>query len=367
MKKRIRFLNNSLEFGGAERVLVNLLRQLPQEKYEITLVTVTGGAFLDEIPNYIKHRQIIKKNSLYYEIIKRIVYKLPAWLFNMLYLQGSYDAEIAYMEGFPTRMMAYKCKKEINTYTFVHSDFSKKLFVETLYKSNDECLKEYRSFKETFFVSEAALAGFESRIGKLNNKRIVHNIIDFRNVNLKSKLDASVSFKKKGIKIISVGRLVDVKGFDRLVRIAKRLYNQTDIQIIIVGDGPEKERLKMMIEENGVSNIVSIAGFIANPYPVIIQADLYICSSKQEAYSTSVAEAVGLGIPVLTTECAGMHEILDESRSGVIVENNEDALFAGLFNLVKNHDLLIEYKRNAEKERNRLLSMNQLGDYEGLF
>ena len=80
------------------------------------------------------------------------------------------------------------------------------------------------------------------------------------------------------------------------------------------------------------------------------QADLYVCSSRFEGYNLTVAEALILGVPVLSTDCAGPNEILDNGKYGVIVENSEDGLYSGIKDLLDNSDKLRYYKKRV-KER----------------
>ena len=88
MKTKIRFLNNTLEGGGAERVLVNLLKMMPEDKYDISLVTVTGGVFAKEIPDHVKYHQIIKGHSAISKLLTKLIYKMPPKIFDVLFLPG---------------------------------------------------------------------------------------------------------------------------------------------------------------------------------------------------------------------------------------------------------------------------------------
>ena len=71
--KKIRFLINTLKGGGAERVLVNLLNRIPQELFEVSLVTVSGGVFANDLPDYVKHYQIVRGDSLLSKIKEKLI------------------------------------------------------------------------------------------------------------------------------------------------------------------------------------------------------------------------------------------------------------------------------------------------------
>ena len=365
MKKRIRFLINTLEGGGAEKVLVNLVGILPREEYDVTLVSVTGGVFEKNLPDYITYKKLVRtSNGFLKKLLEKIIFKLPYSLFNALFLKGEYDIEAAYIHGFPTRVMAKKCGGRAKTLAFVHGDFSKTFSVESLYKSTGECIEEYRKFDRVCFVSGLALEGFKKRLGDTGNLEVVHNIIDYRQVMKSSLAEPPVRFETDGLKLVTVGRLTSVKGYKRLIESAGRLEGRYDFELIIVGDGEGRENLEKQIADNGIKS-VKLVGFYDNPYCIVSQADWYICSSYQEAYNTAIAEAVSLGIPALTTRCAGMDEILENGKYGIICENSDEALDAALEALFNETDYDY-YKKNATVKSSALQSSNPLGDYEAL-
>ena len=345
---------------------MNLLKMMPEDKYDISLVTVTGGVFAKEIPDHVKYHQIIKGHSAISKLLTKLIYKMPPKIFDVLFLPGRMDVEIAYMHGFPTKMISCKCKTTEKTYAFVHGDFSVHFSVSSFYKTKEQCFKEYEKFTRACFVSEDALRGFRNTVGNIKNGVVIHNVIDFQDINRKAEEAPAFSFKQKVFRMVSVGRLDPVKAFDRLIRIVKKLEDSVHIQLVIAGDGPERRKLEDFISETGCKSVF-LTGFLQNPYPVMAQADLYVCSSLQEAYSTSVAESVGLGVPVLTTKCAGMHEILDGGACGIVVENDEKALFDKIQEFIRDPDMLIHFKKKAGLERDRLLSIDRLGDYAKLF
>ena len=95
-----------------------------------------------------------------------------------------------------------------------------------------------------------------------------------------------------------------------------------------------KDTYQKFIDDNKLNDCVELTGFIDNPYPLLKKADLFVCSSLTEGFSTVVSEAIFLGTPVLTTDCAGMKDILGDSEFGLIVENNENGLYEGLKQLL---------------------------------
>lgn len=321
--KKILFFINTLEAGGAEKVLVDLLNMLDKSKYDIDLLTLSGGVHESRLTDQINHKKILKKSGF----LSKLIIKLPPKLFRKLFIKKKYDIEIAYLEGFPTRVVAKS--KNAKKLAFVHCDVSVKPILQNFYKSKESCLDEYKSLDNVCFVSKMAQEGFEKTFGKLDNGRVVHNVINVDEIKAKADENNDFEYTTEGLKIISVGRLSPEKGYERLVRVASQLEKKYDFELCLLGEGPEREKIESLIREHNVKS-VRLLGFQKNPYSYMKKADLYVCPSFYEGYSTTVTECMVLGIPVLTTDCAGMDEILEGGKCGLIVENSENGLEKGL-------------------------------------
>lgn len=266
----------------------------------------------------------MKKYHKLQTVLSKIVNKLPPRIYASLFLKGQYDLEIAYLEGRTTQQVAAK-KTAAPKIAFVHCDLSVNNLIAPLYKSTEDCLCAYRVFSQVCFVSEASKQGFEKVVGVLENSRVIHNVIDFKGIQEKSNMPTTLRYKTSGWKLVSVGRLAEEKGFDRLLRIVSELEKEHPLELWIIGEGKERNKLEALIRERSIQS-VTLLGYQENPYPLLKQADLFVCSSLFEGYSTAVTEAVALGVPVLTTRCAGMDEILEQGKYGLITENSEIAL-----------------------------------------
>ena len=90
------------------------------------------------------------------------------------------------------------------------------------------------------------------------------------------------------------------------------------------------------------------------------QADLFVCSSRAEGYSTVITEALILGLPIITTRCAGMQELLGENGEfGLIVDNNGTSLYEGLKTLLSSNTCLMHYKQKSQ-EKGRQFALKNL-------
>ena len=370
MKKiKIRFLINTLNYGGAEKCLIDLLNNFNDQQYEVCLMVVNGGAFSSEVSTHVQYKELVSskiKNKKIYKLLTKIVYKMPATLFKILFLRKRYDIECAYMQGFATRAISKLTKRKgVKTYTFVHTDLSKTNFIVRYYPSKEKCLKEYGKFSKVCFVSQTAKIGFEKAVGLLDNASIVHNVIDKKRIIQASEEECSWEFSTNGLKLITVGRLIEAKNYTSLLRICAQLEKEFDFELFIVGDGEERKKLEDLIKEDSIKS-VKLLGFARNPYPLLRKADLFVCSSIREGYSTAVVEALTLGLPVITTDVSGMDEILDNGKYGMIVANNEVDLYNGLKLILGNQEVFKNLQEKAN-QYNMFNKRNSFNEYKSLF
>ena len=224
----IRFYITSLGNGGAEKVLLNLLKQMDYSKYRVSLITLYRGEHFDEAPEFVNKKSIFKKPSF----LSKVMSKIPAKLFTLLLLRGNNDCEVAYLEGRPARIVAKKRTKG-RRLAFVHCDISVKEPLRKIYKSKIECLKEYQSFDNVCFVSEDCKNGFENCIGTLNNAVVVHNVQDYLEMDKLSHEDCD-DYQTHGLKILTVGRLFPQKGLERLIDVASKLEKNLVLRCLLL-------------------------------------------------------------------------------------------------------------------------------------
>ncbi len=366
MKTKIRFFINTLRGGGAEKVLIDLVSCLDPEAYDVTVVSIVGGIHENRIPQYIQYKKLVScKREFWSRFLYRLLVKLPPRLFAGLFLRGSYDAEVAYLEGTPTKIVAAK-RGKAKKIAFVHCNVAKYDHIGGFYACKEDCLREYRSFSRVCFVSEQGLQGFEQVIGSLDHACVVHNVLNIRELRRLELAEPSLRYETEGWKLVSVGRLVKEKAFERLLQIMADLEKDTPAELWIIGEGDERGRLEDLIREKQIKN-VKLLGYQANPYPFTKQADLFICSSLSEGYSTAVTEAIALGVPVLTTDCAGMNEILESGRLGMIVDNHTEALREGLMRIMRDPNEYARLKKAVRDRSTGMTSEQAVTEYTELF
>jgi glycosyltransferase involved in cell wall biosynthesis len=132
--------------------------------------------------------------------------------------------------------------------------------------------------------------------------------------------------------VLGMGRLKPQKNFALLISSFARVRRQRDARLVILGRGPERAALEIQIEREGLKEDVEMPGFVVNPYPYLARAAAFVLSSNVEGLPGALIEAMGLGCPVVSTDCeSGPREILLEGRLGELVPiEDQEAMTAAI-------------------------------------
>jgi len=159
---------------------------------------------------------------------------------------------------------------------------------------------------------------------KLSNGRIdvIYNTIDIDNVKNMAYEECNHPWvlDKEYPLILSVGRLAPQKDHATLIKAFAQLLMKRKARLIILGEGPERPRLEAMIRNLNLTDYVDLPGFVQNPFPYLKNALLFVLSSRYEGFANVLAEALSLGIPVVSADCPhGPREILQNGQYGPLV------------------------------------------------
>lgn len=357
--KRVCFVNDSLGGGGAEQVLVNAANAMNANGYDVTVLTLWSGGVLEgRLSDEVTLRTMDPFNLLFFKRVQHWVNRhcMPRRLYNFLWLDGRYDYTVAFLEGLSTRLVAdTKLRPGGKRYAWVHIDMKQQNWVLPYYKSEEEEKESYRVFDRIFCVSESARKAFVEVIGCEDKSKTLYNLMDTdRIVALGQK--ACPEIRPNGLLLYTVGRLNDQKGFDRLISVVGRLRGKgLNVSAWILGEGNKRPALEQQIRESGLEDFVRLLGFQENPYCFAAQADVFVSSSRAEGYSTVITENLLLGKPIVATLCAGVREQLGDSEYGIVTENDEDALYDGLYRMATDASMREHYAEKA-LERSRSMS-----------
>lgn len=348
--KKILFSMPNLPGGGAEKVLIDILKNIDETKYKITLLlNEKKGVYLDQIPDYINVQSIEEKVKFVpMKLINKMGKFFPKTLYRLI-IKESYDVEVAFMEGLPTRLIGNSNNKKSKKIAWVHTDLLNQHYTKNEFKKNGE-LNAYNHFDEIIFVSGDAKKSFEKLFkSNVSKKRVIYNPIISNEVLEKSCIE-NINFEE--FTIVSVGRLEQPKGYDRLIKAHASLVKNYPHRLIILGDGSQRKKLESLIDELSVNDSVELTGFVKNPYPYIKKANVFISSSRAEGYSLVVAESIILGKAIISTKTTGPKELLDNGKYGILCENSEDGIYEAIKYICENKNEISTYE-NLSKQRSK--------------
>ena len=341
---KLLFFIENLVGGGAEKVLCNLVNAMDQSRFDITVQTLWHTDADGILKPGIRYRSCYAGQTRLNRDRSRL--EAAAGLTYPLHIRDVYDIEVAYLEFGSTKILSRSTNKHAKKIAWVHSDLAQKLEgnPETLEKAR----KQYDAYDRIVCVSQTARDSFVRLFGRAGDTDVLYNTIDDGAVREKAGLPPSVPSQRRRLTLAAVGRLSEEKQYDMLLRIHKRLLEAGLKQDLwIVGEGPQRAELERYITEQKLTDSVTLFGYQANPYPYMREADLLVCSSRYEGFSTFVAEGLILGKPIVTTECSGMRELLGDSKYGLITDNSEAALSEGLQRLLTDASLRETIARQA--------------------
>ena len=363
-KKKILIRIGSLRHGGAEKVLVTFLKNLPQNKYEIDLLlNLYSGKYLPEVPTwinvlYLNKGEMITTNRLQDIPVKafRVIYqKLLKQFPNLLYqfiLKGKkYDVEFAAIHGFRDEILNSPLKSS-KKLVWIHNDLKK----TELHHYTDEEFRKFFGFDKIMVISEKIEQDFNNLTQNLEEKNKIvriYNPLDTEEIILKSQearsKNSNLGTQNPDPTFVSVGTVFPQKGFDRLLKVHKRLLDEGfHHKILILGDGYDFENIKNLQKDLGVTETSTLFGFTDNPYPQIKNANFYVLSSRYEGFPTVLFEAITLKKNIIATDVSGVREMLDDGKFGLIIENSEQGIYDGMKKALQNPEDFKKYESELE-------------------
>lgn len=382
-KKELLFLTRTLGRAGVGVSLVSVLNNMDYSRYNITLGVQFPIKDLEtEIPAGVKivyygeitseaYRSIFNwKNSLkgksgviklVWHLLNRIE-ELRMHFKVRLCFRRRYDTATAYHQGMASKYVIHdvRANKKIMWY---HSSVIEYPWYKQLFRKADLIITDSFKARDTM-IEEWGKKEFENKIVGIHPQVPIEEI--------KQKADEEINYKveEDQFLIMSCGRLSEEKGMDLAVKAVSILKEKgfKNIKWIIVGDGPEREKLEKMIVEYEVVDNIQLLGFKSNPYPYFKLCSLYVQPSRLEAFGLTMAEAQVLGKPVVTTETNGGKESVENMVSGLVTPISAEAISEAIESILVAPDFYQQLLNNVvsidfHKQREEAISL--INELEG--
>lgn len=366
--KKVLFLIPNLMHGGAERVLVNLVNNLDKNKYDITLMTIFDtGINKDFLNSNVKYKYILKHQ---FRGNSHILKLFSPKLLYKTFIKDDYDIVISYLEGMTARIIAGNDDPLCKKVCWIHIELNGEKMISNGFRNITEARNIYSKYDKLIAVSETVKDIFIENI-KLQNLdiEVIYNTNETEQIKEKSlEYVDDVHFDNNVINICSVAKIIYAKGYDRLMKVHKRLMDESIMHhIYLIGVGDEQETIEEYLKENNLEDSFTFLGFKKNPYKYIRRCDLYICSSRREGFSTAVTESLVVGTPVVSTLCSGAQELLGYNNEyGLVVDNSEEGIYQGLKKMLTDKELINYYKERAIERGKKFSKKNTVKAVEDL-
>ncbi|EMI9090644.1 glycosyl transferase [Bacillus cereus] len=380
MKKKILFMVINMNIGGTEKALLNMIAEIPKDKYEVTILMLEKkGDFLNFIPkgvriedvkdyeeiqyilnkpsrlviaDLIKKRKIVKALQLAVlyvisKIMKERSVILKYCLQNYEDVYKNYDIAIAYAG--PMDFISYFVANKIEArrkVQWIHFD------IEKIYFNKHFVNKVYKNFQHVFVVSDLGKRKLIQTVPELINKTdTFFNIISPEMISKMANEGIGFADDFEGVRILTVGRLSIEKGQDLTISVLAKLkeagYN---VKWYCIGDGKERGMYEKLVKNYDVQGNYIFLGAVSNPYPFMKQCDIYVQPSRHEGYCITLAEARCFNNPIISTDFTGASEQIIHNHNGLIVQFDEQQMYDSIVQILSDKSLEECLRKNIEKE-----------------
>jgi glycosyltransferase involved in cell wall biosynthesis len=365
MRKKLIFVNGHLKIGGVERSLINLLKSIDYNEFEVDLVLFECmGDYIKEVPEevnilfydltklYGSFQQCMIKSlkskdwsTIWLRLIFLLKKNISQKLFNLarplFKLSKKYDCAYAYRIGICTDFVAYivNSKKKVTWWHHGEYNYSK--------RDTKHINTVYQKFDSIVAVSESTKKMLLKHIPNIETKILtIPNIVDKDEI-IKNSVGSSPIFVNNDLNkiLVSVNNLYPEKRMINCVLACKKLINSGYyIKWYLIGEGPNRGEIEDCISNNNLQTHIYLLGSIINPYPIIKNAYIYVHPSTVESFSLSILEAFALNTPVVAAKSMGPMEFIRDRENGLLVEATPEGLYEGIVSLLNDKNLYEQLK-----------------------
>lgn len=348
-KIKVLFRLRSLEMGGVPRVVLDLLRNLPKDKFDFTLMlNLYQGELIKDIPADIKlivvekgkeqmsSNPFIQKIQLAWRRLKLEIYdQFPSILYR-LKVPERYDIEVSpgYAEFDMVLDSPDKYSRKIGWF---HSDVGYDKDKQRVLSR----IEKMKRFDFMIFGSKQTRQVIDDLYQVTYPKStVIYNVIKVDEVLKKADL-FEYSYKTDFPVFSSMGRLHSRKGYHTLMKVHKQLLDDGFKHIIaVIGGGNEMENLMSQRKELNVEDSFLLLDSQTNPYPYIKASDYFILPTQSESYPLVIGEVMCMQKPVISTNVGGIAEMIEDGVDGVLISYDEQEMYDSMKSFMTDQELV---------------------------
>lgn len=328
------FIIDTLEIGGAEKLLLSNLIHLDKSRFQIAVIYLTGsGALLHqaELPDIRIFGPLIQNEKNILLGVLRIVKCIKMFNCDIVHTH-------LYYANIYGRIASWLAKVPVVISTLHNSDYT--------YDTNESLQFKFKKFLDKitgnsintcfFAVSDVVKNDFQKSLG-FKNIMTLYNSIDIESFS-RQEQDSDSIRKKFGLKnndriILNVGRLHAQKGQLDLIRAFNILHGTyPDLKLLIVGNGLKEKELKTIVHDLGLNDKVKFLGEIREIEEIYKIADVFVLASLYEGFGMVVIEAMASAVPVVATAVDGINEIAESYKDAILISPRSPRQIASAIN-----------------------------------
>lgn len=350
--KKILFAIYALGYGGAERALVNLLCELPRDRYQVDLLLFQRkGDFIGQVPEWVNILPTpeamdrlygpMKKAGKYLsaKVLGKVLSSLfrrtkkaqNAWRWRQFFkrriprLPGYYDAAVAF-SGSEIQYFIADHVDAARKIVFVHNDY------RTAKYSAEDDEPYFAKMDEIVSISVKCVDTLREIFPQYADRMsYLENITSSAVVRGRAAEFVPPEYEVGYVNILSVGRLWPQKGFDMAISAAAILKARgVNFRWFVVGEGSLRQDLQKQIDDLGLQEEFHLLGVRSNPYPYMRACDVLVQSSRYEGKSVVLDEAKMLCVPIVSTAYPTVKDQVEDGREGLVVPMDAEGIADGV-------------------------------------
>ncbi len=364
--KKIVFLINSISDGGAEKLVVTLVEKLYNDGYAVELLCLEKDikyTLSDDIKvTYLTHSTSRMSG------VKKLLF-LPIYAYKLYKYVKENNVSVVQSHLFRANYVnilskvIFRSKQTMQVVN--HSVISRYKNQGIIGKVNLALIKYlYPSSDAILSVSNVVQNDMQKLFNFKNDSKVIYNMFDMAKIkSLSNQVVNDFKFREDKKYLISVGRLIKLKRNKDLILALEKL--NSDIEILFIGDGEEKEALQNKSRELKVLDRVHFLGWVQNPYSYINKSDILLSTSQTESFGNVLVEAMVCKIPVISTRSGGPKEIIENGVNGVLINIGDIENLVENINLILyNEDVKMSYIQNGYMKIKKFDIENIIKEYK---